>query len=263
MDPFDYLNQYYSAYDEEHRLLLRHGQVEYVTTMRYIHRYLTPGMRVLEIGAGTGRYSVTLAAEGYDVTAVELIPHNLAILNAKRTPEMRLTALQGNALDLSMLPPEPFDLVLLLGPMYHLYQEAEKQQALVEALRLTRPGGVLMVAYCIAEGTMIDYVFRQGHCAEVLEKGMMDPETFALFSEPKDLFEMVRREDIDRLIAPLPVTRLHYVATDGATNFIRDTVDAMDDATFEVFLRYHLAMCERPDLTGATHHSLDVLRKLK
>ena len=80
-----YLEEYYNHYDEEGRLLSRHGQVEYLTTMRYIKECLEgvadPG--ILEVGAGTGRYSVALAKQGLRVTAVELIEHNLEILKSK------------------------------------------------------------------------------------------------------------------------------------------------------------------------------------
>jgi hypothetical protein len=57
------------------------------------------------------------------------------------------------------------------------------------------------------------------------------------------------------------VERLHYVATDLFTNYMRDTVDEMDDAAFALYLRFHFAVCERPDMVGITHHSLDVFRK--
>lgn len=105
METFQYLNEYYSGYQEDIRLLTRTGQVEYRTTMRYIERYLKPGMKVLEIGAGTGRYSLALAKKGIEVTAVELVPHNLEILRSKITPDMKISALQGNALDLSFFAP--------------------------------------------------------------------------------------------------------------------------------------------------------------
>ena len=81
----NYLDQFYNAYDEEGRLLSRHGQVEYLTTMKYIHECLE-GMTdpsILEVGAGTGRYSVTLAKEDYRVTAVELVARNLEVLKSK------------------------------------------------------------------------------------------------------------------------------------------------------------------------------------
>ena len=90
---------------------------------------------------------------------------------------------------------------------------------------------------------------------------MLDPVTFETFSNPWDLFELYRKENIDELRRQLSVTQLHFVATDGYTNHIRDTVDAMDDKTYEVFLNYHFATCERPDMIGYSHHTIDVFRK--
>ena len=112
----NYLEEYYNKYDEEGRLLSRHGQVEYLTTMRYIEECLEgvsdPG--ILEVGAGTGRYSVTLARQGLRVTAVELIAHNLEILKSKLNGTEPINAIQGNALDLSRFPDDSFDLTMLL-----------------------------------------------------------------------------------------------------------------------------------------------------
>lgn len=161
----DYLEQHYSNYDEEGRLLSKHGQVEYLTTMKYIQEYLggDKSKRILEVGAGTGRYSVTLAKEGYQVDALELTEHNLGILKAKLTGEERITAVQGNALDLSRYEDNTFDLTLVLGPMYHLFNEEDKKQALREAVRVTKQGGILMVAYCMNEATMIAYAFKRGY----------------------------------------------------------------------------------------------------
>ena len=74
----DYLINFYNEYDEDGRLENnRLGKVEYLTTRRYLDPLLTADCKIAEIGAGTGRYSVTLAKEGYDVTAVELVQHNL------------------------------------------------------------------------------------------------------------------------------------------------------------------------------------------
>lgn len=261
METKDYLSAYYQHYDEDGRLARnRRGQVEYATTMAYLRRYLSPGCRVLEIGAGTGRYSITLAAEGYDVTAVELLPHNLNQLRRKITPGMNIQALQGNALDLSMLDSAQYDVTLLLGPLYHLFTREDKHQAISEALRVTKPGGVVMAAYCIAEGSIIEYAFRQGHLQRLIQEGMLDPETFITTSKPSDLFELVRKSDIDRLMADFPVERLHYVALEGFAYFLRQELEA-DEALFQMFLKYHLTVCEQADLVGATAHSLDIFRK--
>ena len=261
-DTMNYLEDYYSHYDEEGRLLSRHGQVEYLTTMKYIRECLSrvSDPDILEIGAGTGRYSVTLAKQGYRVTAVELIAHNLELLKRKLDGSERITAIQGNALDLSMLPDAKFSLTMVLGPMYHLYTREEKLRALSEAVRVTKPGGYILVAYCMNEPTVIQYVFGLNKLQEVTEHNMLTPDWHCK-SEPKDLFEMVRTEEIAKLDAEVPVKRIKLVAADGATNYRRDLIDAMDDETFARWMDYHFTICERQDLIGASHHTLDILKK--
>lgn len=259
----NYLEEYYNNYDEEGRLLSRHGRVEYLTTVKYINECLsgTHDPKILEVGAGTGRYSVALAKKGYRVTAVELIPHNLEILKSKLSGTERITAMQGNAMDLSELSDGSFDLTMVLGPMYHLYTRDDKLKALSEAVRVTKPGGYILVAYCMNEPTVIQYVFGHNKLHEVMDLKMITPDWHCV-SEPKDLFELVRTEDIAALDEKIPVERIKLVATDGATNYMRDFIDAMDDETFAKWVDYHFSICERSDLIGASHHTLDILRKL-
>jgi len=257
------LAAYYSNYDEDGRLLRQYGQVEYLTTLRYIERYLSQDAKVLEIGAGTGRYSRALADMGYAVEAVELIEHNIEIFKAHVKPGQNIRIMQGNALDLSVFSDNSFDVVLLLGPMYHLFTKDAKQRALVEALRVTKSGGVLFVAYCLSDASIVESGFRRKafDMADYIRRGKINPVTFDTTSEPEDIFELVRREDIDRLIEGLPLTRLHYVATDLFTNYMREMFADMDDEAFALYLRYHYAVCERADMVGISHHVLDVLRK--
>ena len=258
----DFLEEYYNNYDEEGRLLSRHGQVEYLTTMKYIQECLEgiPDPRILEVGAGTGRYSVTLAKQGLQVTAVDLVEHNLEILRSKLDGTEPIEAVQGNAMDLSEFPDESFDLTMLLGPMYHLYTKEDKLRALSEAVRVTKPGGHILVAYCMNEPTVIQYVFAQNNLREVTDLNMLTPDWHCK-SEPKEIFELVRTEDIAELDSAFPVNRIKLVAADGATNYMRDLIDSMDDETFGKWMEYHFAVCERQDLIGASHHTLDMLEK--
>lgn len=261
METAEILTQYYSNYDEEGRLLSKHGSVEYLTTMRYIEKYLRPGMRILEIGAATGRYSHALARVGYEVDAVELVQHNIDIFNVKTQPGEKITVRQGDARDLSFIADESYDLTLLLGPMYHLFTAEDQQKALSEALRVTKRGGILMAAYCGNEATLVQYCFGRGMLKEEKYQKLIDPVTFKAASDPAELFELYRREDIDDLMARFATTRLHYVGTDMATNYMRDVIDQMDDEFFGMYLRYHFAICERPDCVGVSHHILDIHRK--
>ena len=256
----DYIKEYYENRDEDARLTSQHGKVEYVTTMKYIHECAQNARTILEVGAGTGRYSVALAREGFDVTAIELVEHNLEVLRAKLTGGEKLKALQGDALDLSRFENDTFDLTLLLGPMYHLYSFADKQRALAEAVRVTKPGGFILVAYCMNEPTVIQYVFCGGNLGQILEKDMLTPDWHCK-SEPKEVFELIRTEEIAALDETVDATRQKLVATDGATNYFRPMIDEMDEQTFAKWLDFHLSTCERTDLLGASNHTLDILRK--
>ena len=182
------LEKHYNKFNEDKRLLRRHGQVEYITSMKYIHKYLeTMGKdaKILDIGAGTGRYSVALAEEGYDVTAVELVKYNLGILKSKNST---VKAMQGNATKLKKLEDNTFDLTLLFGPMYHLYTFEDKLKALNEAKRVTKPGGVILVAYVMNEYGVITYGFKENNVLECLKDGRLT-EDFKCVSSEKDLYD--------------------------------------------------------------------------
>lgn len=261
METKQYLNDYYQQYDEDGRLRSPHGMVEFLTTMRYVEKYLTPGCRVLEIGAGTGRYSHALARQGYAVDAVELVPHNIEVFKRNTEPGERVTVVQGDAVNLEGFGNGTYDVTLLLGPMYHLYTEEEQRAALSEALRVTKSGGVVFAAYCGNDATIIQFCFGKGRLAEEHYRNLIDPVTFKATSNPEELFQLYRREDIDALMEGLPVVRLHYVGTDMVTNYMREVVDGLDEDMYRRFLDYHFAICERGDMVGISHHILDIFRK--
>lgn len=262
MDTFNALTNFYSNYDEEGRLLSKHGQVEFLTTMRYIEKYLHSGMKILEIGAATGRYSHTLARMGYQVEAVELIQHNIDIFNTLTQLGEDIQIRQGNAMDLSFFGDDTFDMTLLLGPMYHLFTEEEQKKALSEAIRVTKKGGIVMAAYVGNDSTMIQFCFGRGMLREEKYQALVDFETFKAAADPAELFQLYRKEEIYDLMSGFPTERLHFVGTDMATNYMRPVIDGMEEDFYQLYLKYHFTICERPDMVGISHHFLDVFRKL-
>ena len=279
------LEQYYNKFNEEKRLQSRHGQVEYHTTMHYIHRYLDilknqrenvtkqdrretdqcggttwhpvhTSLRIIDIGAGTGRYSVALAEEGYDVTAVELVKYNLGILKQKGA---NVKAYQGNALKLKRFADDSFDLALLFGPMYHLHSDEEHVQALSEAKRVVRPGGYVMVAYVMNDYSVIKYGFMENHIVERMKQGELTDD-FQILHNENELYDYVRLEQINAWNAAAGLSRELMIAPDGPADYIRPVLNAMDEETFTLFLQYQLANCERQELLGASSHTLDILQ---
>lgn len=272
------LEEYYNKFNEEKRLNSRHGQVEYRVSMKYIHAYLDEAaagkkraaafaggkntdikgmVKLLDIGAGTGRYSVALAEEGYDVTAVELVRYNLGILKKKAAC---VKAMQGNAMHLKKLADDSFDVTLLFGPMYHLFGFDDKRKALAEAARVTKPGGVILVAYCMNEYGVITYGFKERHILECIAQGRFT-EDFKTISSPDKIYDYMRMEDIDALNQSVGLARIKIISPDGPANYIRPFLNQLGDDEFEVFVQYQMAVCERPDLIGAGAHTVDILRK--
>lgn len=261
------IEQYYNKFNEEKRLDRRHGRVEFVTSMKYIHKYLDEiaaqsgkapeEIKIMDIGAGTGRYSVALSQEGYDVTAVELVRHNLGLLKAKKS---NVKAYQGNAMKLSRFEDESFDLTLLFGPMYHLHAKEDKLKALSEAKRITKTGGIILAAYIMNEYSVISYAFKERNINRALETGMLD-EHFHCTDKANPLYSFMRLEDIAELNELAGLTRAQIIAADGAANYMRREMNALTEEEFEHFIEYHLSTCERMDLMGATSHTVDILRK--
>lgn len=253
------LDEYYNKFNEDKRLDSRHGRVEFIITMKYIHDFLKPGDKILEVGAGTGRYSITLFNEGYDVTAVEPVQHNLGRLKQK-CPEIK--AFKGNALKLKRLPDDEFDLTLLFGPMYHLIGREDKLKALLEAKRVTKPGGIIMAAYIMNEYSVLTYAFKEQHVLECLAEGKLDKE-FKTVAGGEDLYDYVRTEDIDRLAKDAGLSRIKIFSPDGPANHMRQFLNRLSEEEFERFIDYQMAVCERADLLGASAHTVDILKKKK
>ena len=260
MDRKEMINQFYTGYNEDYRLFKsRHGQMEYFTTMHYIHKVLPQAGEVLEIGAGTGRYSIALAKEGHRVTAVELAERNLALLRQNAKGLDNLAAIRGDAIDLSFLPENSFDLTLVFGPLYHLYEREDQQRALREAVRVTKPGGYILTAFLSVFAILHDNYLR-GNLAEGLRENFTEDWQVRHFQE--QLFTGFEVPEFESLFRDLPVIQLTVAATDGILELAEDRSDfAMSDEEFEAYAAYHLRFCESRELLGSSSHLLHLCRK--
>jgi ubiquinone/menaquinone biosynthesis C-methylase UbiE len=140
----DRIRRYYgSRYVEAERLTTRSaaGQVEAARIRALVEARIAPASRVLDVGGGTGAHAAWLAAAGHDVTLIDPVPEHVAAASAVGT----FGAQEGDARALAF-PDASADVVLLLGPLYHLRDRADRLQALAEAHRVLRPGGQVLAA---------------------------------------------------------------------------------------------------------------------
>ena len=254
------VSSFYNEIDEDVRLNRnRHGQMEYITTMHYINKYAQEGAKILEIGAGTGRYSITLAKAGYDVTAVELVENNLQVLKKNSEGMDSIQSYQGDALDLSRFADNSFDVTLLFGPLYHLYEPQDVQKSIDEAIRVTKPGGVILAAFLSVYAILFDN-YLQGNLLAGIEENFTEDYKIRHFEE--QLFTGYDIVEFENLFADKPVEHLHTVAVNGILELAEKRIDfAMSDEEMEAFAKLWLAICEKREMLGTSGHLLYICSK--
>ena len=257
-DKYKILKEFYSTGAEDKRLKEdKAHQVEFLTTTRYINKFLKDNDKILEVGAGTGAYSIYYAKKRYQVSALELVKENIDILKSKITDDMNIKVTEGIALDLSCYEDNSFDMTLVLGPLYHLYTESDKKKAMEEAVRVTKHGGYLYIAYLTNDSVMLSYALKKHH---LLDKGLFD-KNYKFYDKKEEIFTTFNIEDFNELIKEYPLDYVTTVATDGLSTILRDYVNDLSDEEFKVWLDYHYKSCERKDLAGYSSHVLYIGRK--
>lgn len=253
------LIEYYNKFNEDKRLTRRHGIVEYTTTMKYIQKYLKSknDPKILDVGAGTGKYSISLYEEGYDVTAMELVKHNLMTLKAKNK---HVKAILGNATNLSSFNDKTFDMVLLFGPLYHLITKEEKIKALKEAKRVLKDDGVILISYYMNDYAIIKHGFMESAIKDAIKNNQVD-NNFKIIPKNDDLYSYVRLEDIDNLNKIVNLKRIEIISQEGLTDYIRPYINKLDSETFDLYIKYHLLVCDKKEMLATSSHILDILKK--
>ena len=261
---------YYDRGHEEGRLG-DWGRLEFLRTRELLARFLpAPPATVLDVGGAAGAYALPLAAEGYEVHLVD--PVALHVEQARAASAAQSDAPLASAVvgDARELPVEDrsADIVLLLGPLYHLTDAADRAHALHEARRALRPGGLLAAAAITRFASTLDGV-AQGFLLEpgfeaIVERDLADGQhrnpdghpgwfTTAYFHRPDELQREVAGAGFD-------VTAL--VAVEGAVGAAAEThaLDAWidDPDKREILLRAIRRVEAEPSLLGASPHLLAV-----
>jgi 2-polyprenyl-3-methyl-5-hydroxy-6-metoxy-1,4-benzoquinol methylase len=252
------LEKLYEHFEEDKRLNTnKANSIEFLTTTAYIDRYLKEGMRILDVGAGTGAYSLHYAAKGYEATAVEPVKRNVEVLKAKVIEgKMKIEVHQGNALDLSTLRSESFDIVLCFGPLYHLSSDEDKLRCIEETKRVCKKNGKIFYAYLSNDMVFITEAILYNE--EHLGGTAYDHGTFKLKDEP---FCFMTVERMKELMEKAKLKELNHIAADGLSELLRDRINSFSEEQFKEWFRFHLYTCEKQELLGYSNHIVFVGEK--
>ncbi len=253
------LISYYNKFNEDKRLTRRHGIVEFNTAIYYILEYLKEfdNPSILDVGAGTGAYCGYLFNLGYNVTGLELVKHNLMSLK-RNYPD--IPSYLGNAKNLSRFDSESFDIVILFGPLYHLISDEDKIKSLMEAKRVLKKNGYIFISYLMNDYAIIKHGFIDKNIINSFESNLVSND-FKVISKEDDLYSYVRIDDINHYKDICDLKREKIISQDGLTDYFRRDINSLSEEEFNLYLKYHLSVCERYEFLGTSSHVLDILKK--
>ena len=255
-DEFERIAATYEIFEEDARLnWSQSARVEFLTTVRYIEKYLRPGMKILDIGAGAGEYSLYLAEKDFEVNALELSDTNIKAFRKKLKDDINLNLIQGNAIDLSMYGNESFDIVLLFGPLYHLSREEDRQKCISEAKRVLKEDGILFFSFISNDMVILtEFKYRKNFFLEET----YDHDTFKVNDFPFVFFTL---DQCRSMLKSAEIDVIAEVASDGVSELMQDEVNALDEVSYAQYLKYHYYTCEKPEMLGRSNHLLFIGKK--
>jgi ubiquinone/menaquinone biosynthesis C-methylase UbiE len=264
------IKAYYDAAAEETRLEHGASQLEALRTRELIVRHIPPApAEILDVGGGAGAYAFWLAELGYQVTLLDATERLVAVAQARNADAH--TRLSSCSVADARALPEPndaADVVLLLGPLYHLVRSDDRRAALAEAMRVLRPGGVL-----IAAG-----ISRWASALDGLSRELLSDDTFKRIVE-RDLIDGQHQNPTDRLdyfttayfhrpdelrgeVAGAGFEVEGLFGIEGPGWILPDLVDRWNDpARREILLKVARALESEPAVSGVSAHLLVVGRK--
>jgi ubiquinone/menaquinone biosynthesis C-methylase UbiE len=265
------IREYYDKGIEKNRLNLEYFKLEGIRTREIITRYLDrPGLRIADIGGGAGFYAFWLQSLGHSVSMVDLSPGNIELAKEYAAKQnITLSSCQiGDARDIPFQDNE-FDVVLLLGPLYHLTKREDRIRSLREAGRISKPGGVILVACISRYASLLDGLKRDLIMDDQFERILLrdletgvhendteNPEYFtrAFFHMPQQIREEISESGL---------TFEELIAVESIGWIIDNLSQKKKDQRYWAKLENILRLIEgNEDLIAVSPHIIGVARKI-
>jgi len=261
---------YDSNPEYEWERLDRH-RTELAVTLRALEEFLpSPPANILDCGGGPGRYAIELGKRGYNVTLFDLSEGNLSLARQKAIEaDVQLVDFsQGNATDLFQYGENTFDAVLLMGPLYHLLDEKDRQKALSECYQVLKSGGKFFAAF-ITRYAPIKYcipnepnwpVENPELFRSIYEKGVFPPrgkqdgEFVAYFATPSEVRPLIASQGFEVQTV---------LGVEGLVSEIEENINGLTGNAWDFWADLNYKISSDSFIHGAAEHLLVVATKPK
>ena len=240
-------------------------KTEFLVTLNYINKYINNNTKVLDIGAGAGAYEAELYNKCNSIDALDLCDTNVEIMKNTFKNIKNINIYKRNIFNLSGFRNNFYDLVLVMGPMYHIQTKEDRIRALAEAIRVAKKDAPIFIAFCLQDAPLIKYVFRTENPKAGLDDIKYDRKTATILENSGSPFVLDTIDSVDGLMNEVcfkyNLEKGPLFAQDGLSQVIYDNIDGMSDEAYDEWMQYLLATAERKDLMGYSAHIVQVLFK--
>lgn len=249
----------YENYKEEDRLTTNNARkIEFINTVRILNEHIKKKSKILDCAAGTGVYAFYFAEQGHDVTATDITPRHIDIINKNLSDKQyNMKTAVMDAVDLSVFDDDSFDVVLNMGPFYHLITEEQRNKCINECIRVLKRNGILVTAY-IPRFYVFQYVAMSDSRYLDLALAKQLIETGILRHSDEKCFwtdtYYASKEEMEQLYSSKGLKIIDHFAQDGTAPLLSHKVDQWNETEFETWCQYHYSICREQSILGASNH---------
>lgn len=256
IDERERIDAIYNKLDESKRLKQENSSwVEYLVIMSFLNKICVPNNKIIDIGAGTGAYSIPLADMGNEITAIDLVENNLNKLKEQIKAKHRIECFIADARNLINMPNETYDISLLMGPLYHLFSIEDRIKAIREALRVLKKGGYIFLTFMNNDLAPFFMMKSQSDYFTSNAYNCLD------YRAESRLYVFHTIEEIREICNKVNIKICNEVAVDGLSLIYHKEIDKMEDLEFNNYMKHQMYLCEKKEFLAASSHILVIGQK--
>ena len=265
------IQKYYDENSEMEWQRLERHPFEMPLTLYMMEKYIRPGDRVLDIGGGPGRYSIHFAKMGCEVTLVDLSPGNIRFAKDKAAEAgVKFNAYAANCLELNTLDLGEFDHVLLMGPLYHLKEDADRKMAVEQAMLHLKTGGNLYASFILNFAGIIYDLKNGGYAEQDFAEGTQTACLIDDILQGRDYigpaFSSARFSHPDNILpfmAQFPLKKLHLFGQEGILSVNEPELMKRSQGEINCWIEIAKKLLEEPSLLALSEHAMYIGQKIR